>query len=89
MRKSIYKKKREMKKSLILKMSFSTAIYRERSLGGSHANGTIPWRMKSTIIKETIQSTGSDERNYARGKNRDSLKANKNYKESNIFPAAC
>lgn len=57
MRKSIYKARDEKEFNNILN-DISTGIYRERSLGGSHANGTIPWRMKNAIIKETIQSTG-------------------------------
>jgi hypothetical protein len=39
--------------------------------------GTIPRRMKNTIIRETIQSTGSGVRNYTEEKNCDSLKENK------------
>lgn len=47
-------------------MSFWTGKYRggEEGVGGSHANGTMPWRMKDTIIRKTIQSTGSGARNY-------------------------
>lgn len=69
-------------------MTFLTAIYRERSLGGSHANETIPWRMKNPTIKENYSKHRFVKYNYAEQKRCDSLKWNKNYKESNISPSA-